>query len=456
MKGSRLNSALALLACLAPAPARAEPVMLEKPAREVSVGGFVGGDLLGRENELGNSFFPDQVPGPSLLLGGRGGLVLLEPLQGTEPAPRLGVEVEATLAFASTDAAENRDAFFAPVLGWRAHLIVDAWAHRRLTPFAVAGIGGETVFSGSPFLASGDTDAATHWGLGARWRLGHEPDRSALRIDLRHRMSAGRDDLIASAFEIHIGFAIPFGVGGGPRIGKQVIADRPPDPPPDRPDDRPAPAPPLPDADGDGIADAADRCRDVAEVKNGVDDGDGCPETDEDEDKVVGSADRCPDDPEDLDGHADDDGCPDLDNEGDGVADLIDGCPDTAETANGFADSDGCPDELPADLKEVTGEMAGVAFDRRAGLRNGSRTALERVRATLVRYPDVRVRVTVHVADGSLSGLELAHLRATAVKQWLVKKGIEKERIETTGQHGHGVKARAELDLIVPAAPPQT
>ncbi len=137
-------------------------------------------------------------------------------------------------------------------------------------------------------------------------------------------------------------------------------------------------APRVHDADGDGVEDDVDQCRELAEDRDGFQDDDGCPEGDNDEDGVVDEEDRCPAQQEDEDGFQDDDGCPDADNDADTVPDTDDGCPDEAgpataapggrrgcpvrdtdadgiesdkdrcpdqaEDKDGFQDDDGCPD----------------------------------------------------------------------------------------------------------------
>jgi serine/threonine protein kinase len=69
---------------------------------------------------------------------------------------------------------------------------------------------------------------------------------------------------------------------------------------------------------------------------------------DADHDGVRGSADACPDVAEDRDGVADGDGCPEVeDRDGDHVPDLQDRCPGEAEDADGFEDGDGCAEAGP-------------------------------------------------------------------------------------------------------------
>jgi outer membrane protein OmpA-like peptidoglycan-associated protein len=102
------------------------------------------------------------------------------------------------------------------------------------------------------------------------------------------------------------------------------------------------------DADNDGIADlgtlATDKCPTAAEDKDGFEDDDGCPDDDDDKDGVKGDADKCPKDAEDKDGFEDADGCPEADNDADGVLDAADKCPVEAEDKDTFEDDDGCPE----------------------------------------------------------------------------------------------------------------
>lgn len=136
-------------------------------------------------------------------------------------------------------------------------------------------------------------------------------------------------------------------------------------------------APRVHDADGDGIEDDVDKCKELPEDKDGFEDADGCPDADNDDDGVPDGDDKCPNVAEDEDGFQDEDGCPDPDNDqdsildgvdacpneagppnadpkrngcplhdqdGDGIDDRVDKCPELAEDKDGFEDEDGCPD----------------------------------------------------------------------------------------------------------------
>ncbi len=76
----------------------------------------------------------------------------------------------------------------------------------------------------------------------------------------------------------------------------------------------------TPDADSDGIPDAADSCPTSPETWNKYQDKDGCPDVvpeqsrfvhDDDLDGILNDEDMCPLEPEDYDGDRDQDGCPD-------------------------------------------------------------------------------------------------------------------------------------------------
>jgi OmpA-OmpF porin, OOP family len=136
-------------------------------------------------------------------------------------------------------------------------------------------------------------------------------------------------------------------------------------------------APRFYDADGDGIEDSKDECAELAEDRDGFQDGDGCPDFDNDDDGVADENDKCPTEKEDADGFEDEDGCLDPDDDHDGIPDVKDACPreagsdspdpklrgcplrdrdmdgiydpddkcpKKAEDRDGFEDTDGCPD----------------------------------------------------------------------------------------------------------------
>jgi outer membrane protein OmpA-like peptidoglycan-associated protein len=194
---------------------------------------------------------------------------------------------------------------------------------------------------------------------------------------------------------------------------------------------------PDPDNDGDGIPDKLDKCPNEPEDKDGFQDEDGCPDVDNDGDGIPDAQDKCPNDPEDRDGFQDDDGCPDADNDGDGIPDAVDKCPNEPETRNGIDDEDGCPDSggqaLPAgriEIKEVVGFDAQKTTLTKAGA-----SELDRIAERLKSNPQVkRVRIEGH-ADKSegKKAFALSQGRADAAREYLIKKGVEAERLQAVG-----------------------
>jgi len=102
-------------------------------------------------------------------------------------------------------------------------------------------------------------------------------------------------------------------------------------------------APRFYDSDKDGIEDAKDECPELAEDRDGFQDGDGCPDFDNDDDGVADEDDRCPTEKEDADGFEDQDGCIDPDDDHDGIPDVKDACPREAGPDNADAKLRGCP-----------------------------------------------------------------------------------------------------------------
>jgi outer membrane protein OmpA-like peptidoglycan-associated protein len=223
------------------------------------------------------------------------------------------------------------------------------------------------------------------------------------------------------------------------------------------------------DSDGDGISDSVDECPRKPEDKDQFEDDDGCPEDDNDGDGVLDVVDRCPLEPEDRDGFQDQDGCPELDNDQDQLIDSQDGCPNDPEDKDGFEDKDGCPDcdndkdgvvECPEALDRCPGEAGPkpdgcpqkytmvvvtekkielkqtVYFDtRRATIKRVSYPLLDEVAQAMSDLPRVRVRIEGHTdSQGSDSfNLKLSRQRAAAVRTYLVRQGIDGDRMVAEG-----------------------
>ncbi|MBN2800368.1 MAG: OmpA family protein [Deltaproteobacteria bacterium] len=222
------------------------------------------------------------------------------------------------------------------------------------------------------------------------------------------------------------------------------------------------------DQDGDGYIDVKDGCPAEPEDFDGYQDADGCPDLDDDADGIKDMRDRCPRIPEDLDGWEDEDGCPDPDNDmdgipddhdacpnqpgerlrdgcpevdrdHDGIADELDACPDQPETVNAYLDEDGCPDTPPSrvhvtrtriEINEVVQFASGSAQ-----LLEVSYPLLDDVAQVLKDASAMRVRIEGHTdSQGSDTfNQTLSEKRAASVRDYLVSRGVEANRLESAG-----------------------
>lgn len=148
------------------------------------------------------------------------------------------------------------------------------------------------------------------------------------------------------------------------------------------------------------------------------------PDTDLDGDGVMDRRDRCPSSPPGL--AVDALGC--TDEDGDGVIDDLDMCPGTPEGAD--VDGRGCV-LLPPELV-----LEGIEFRYdSAEILPGSEPSLLRAAQALRDNPDVRVEVGGHTDDvgGRAYNDDLSLQRATAVRDWLVARGVDPARLEVRG-----------------------
>ncbi|HEV7783182.1 MAG TPA: OmpA family protein [Chitinophagaceae bacterium] len=181
---------------------------------------------------------------------------------------------------------------------------------------------------------------------------------------------------------------------------------------------------PIPDSDGDGINDEEDKCPNQA----GLSKYNGCPIPDSDGDGINDEEDKCPNQA----GTAKYEGCPIPDNDGDGINNEEDKCPDLA----GIAANNGCP-EVPANVSKTLGVAAQkIKFgSTNATLTTNSNASLDQVVTIMNENPGLMIKVEAHTdnAGDDDKNMQLSKDRAEAVKTYLVNKGISPDRIATEG-----------------------
>ncbi|MFI1744634.1 OmpA family protein [Thalassobellus sediminis] len=178
----------------------------------------------------------------------------------------------------------------------------------------------------------------------------------------------------------------------------------------------------CPDSDGDGVADKDDSCPTVAGLKALA----GCP--DADGDGVTDGDDKCPN----VAGPAANNGCPWPDTDGDGVLDKDDKCPDV----KGTVANNGCP-EVSEEVQATLNEYAKtILFDTgKASIKSQSEAVLADIIAILKEYPTAKFTVEGHTDSVGSEKLNqrLSDSRANAVKEYLVKNGIDAFRLSALG-----------------------
>ena len=179
----------------------------------------------------------------------------------------------------------------------------------------------------------------------------------------------------------------------------------------------------CPDQDGDGIADNEDNCPD----ESGSIENNGCP--DSDEDGLIDSEDNCPNEK----GAIDNDGCPWPDSDGDGITDNEDKCPEEV----GTIENGGCPFLTEEVVSKINDLCSEIYFTSDSYVIQGEQNfkTLRKIRDILNDNPKGIFVIEGHTSsDGSSEyNQRLSENRAAAVENYLIKNGIDKNRLESIG-----------------------
>ncbi|MEP6749218.1 MAG: OmpA family protein [Bacteroidota bacterium] len=181
---------------------------------------------------------------------------------------------------------------------------------------------------------------------------------------------------------------------------------------------------PIPDTDNDGINDEEDKCPTIPGVARYK----GCPVPDKDHDGINDEEDKCPD----VAGVARYYGCPVPDKDNDGVNDEEDKCPDVA----GTVENGGCPVIKEEIKKQVSFAAENIFFLlNSAQLTNKSFAPLDTVAKILKANPSISITVNGYTDNTgtAAANMPMSAKRAQAVKNYLVKKGVEEARVATNG-----------------------
>ena len=154
-------------------------------------------------------------------------------------------------------------------------------------------------------------------------------------------------------------------------------------------------------------------------------------ETDTDGDGMSDAVDHCPEASGPVENH----GCPDTDRDGDGVVDRLDNCPDE----KGKAANQGCAKKQLVEIKGEKIEILQKVMFRTAKstIRSQSHRLLDNVAAVLNAHPELtKVQVIGHTDNvgNPEANQKLSLERATAVVTYLIKKGVDADRLEPLGK----------------------
>jgi outer membrane protein OmpA-like peptidoglycan-associated protein len=176
---------------------------------------------------------------------------------------------------------------------------------------------------------------------------------------------------------------------------------------------------PFSDSDGDGIIDESDKCPGL----KGPVDNFGCPYQDTDNDSIPDKEDDCPS----IAGKAVYKGCPDTD--GDGISDKNDLCP----TIAGSPANDGCPEIKKEEQAILDKAFSNLEFETgKSAIRSSSFSSLDQLAGVLKNRPEFKLALEGHTDNvgNAQSNFNLSKNRTLAVKNYLIKKGIDAERIK--------------------------
>jgi OOP family OmpA-OmpF porin len=179
----------------------------------------------------------------------------------------------------------------------------------------------------------------------------------------------------------------------------------------------------CPDTDGDGVQDKEDACP----KEKGLKQFKGCP--DGDNDGVADKDDACPK----VAGPVENKGCPWPDTDGDGTLDKDDKCPKVA----GPIENKGCPVVTKEVIKKLNDFLAkSVTFDTgKTTITPQSFATLDQIVGIMTEFANDKFSIEGHTDNVGKkpANQKLSEGRAAAIKDYLVSKGVNGERLSSKG-----------------------
>ena len=195
---------------------------------------------------------------------------------------------------------------------------------------------------------------------------------------------------------------------------------------------------PSRDRDGDGVPDALDKCPRVPAGPHPDPKRAGCPEKDSDGDGTVDSQDQCPNEKSGINPDPQRPGCPEADRDHDSVPDATDACPDVPGSPSPDPRKNGCPGLVKVESETIQ-ILEQVHFEvDKSDILPESFRILDAVAFALESHPVIkRISVEGHTDNqGSADfNMDLSQKRADSVVEYLITKGIARDRLEP---HGYG------------------
>jgi outer membrane protein OmpA-like peptidoglycan-associated protein len=173
----------------------------------------------------------------------------------------------------------------------------------------------------------------------------------------------------------------------------------------------------CPDSDEDTVADKYDKCPEVV----GKPELEGCP--DADDDGIIDEKDDCPEES----GPVENNGCPWSDRDGDGVLDKDDNCPDVAGTSSNA----GCPEYPLEALEELSVKFISDSFDIDPAFEAQLAEAFRIIESNST--AKIIIEGHADATGNDQINVPLSELRASQILDYLVRAGIDPDRLSIVG-----------------------